>query len=179
MLKSFSSTLSTSSITGTLGVPNGGTGATTYPSGYILLGNGTSPVTTTNKFIFSDSLSTLYVGTGGTGATGNAIVLNGTNNSSNGSLILAQRNGANAWIFGDIQTALGSGTGIITYVYGANPTVWYNNGLQSLAINSNGTLSPLQAASAPAYQKGAIYFDTTLNKLRVGGATGWETITSI
>lgn len=34
-------------------------------------------------------------------------------------------------------------------------------------------------ALAPAYQKGAIYFDTTLNKLRVGGATAWETITSV
>lgn len=40
---------------------------------------------------------------------------------------------------------------------------------------------PVQAAtaSAPAYLKGAIYFDTTLNKLRVGGATAWETITSV
>jgi hypothetical protein len=40
---------------------------------------------------------------------------------------------------------------------------------------------PLQAttAGAPAYVKGALYFDTTLNKLRVGGATAWETITSI
>ena len=44
-----------------------------------------------------------------------------------------------------------------------------------------GTISPQQAttASAPAYVKGAIYFDTTLNKLRVGGATAWETITSV
>ena len=44
-----------------------------------------------------------------------------------------------------------------------------------------GTVSPQQAAtaSAPSYVKGAIYFDTTLNKLRVGGATGWETITSV
>jgi hypothetical protein len=33
-------------------------------------------------------------------------------------------------------------------------------------------------AGAPAYVKGALYFDTTLNKLRVGGATAWETITS-
>ena len=31
---------------------------------------------------------------------------------------------------------------------------------------------------APAYVKGALYFDTTLNKLRVGGATAWETVTS-
>lgn len=43
-----------------------------------------------------------------------------------------------------------------------------------------GTITPVQAttAGAPAYVKGAIYFDTTLNKLRVGGATAWETITS-
>ena len=34
-------------------------------------------------------------------------------------------------------------------------------------------------SSAPAYVKGAIYFDTTLNKLRIGGATAWETITSV
>lgn len=42
-------------------------------------------------------------------------------------------------------------------------------------------LFPQQHATsgAPAYVKGAIYFDTTLNKLRVGGATAWETITSV
>jgi len=44
-----------------------------------------------------------------------------------------------------------------------------------------GTISPQSAttASAPAYVKGAIYFDTTLNKLCVGGASAWETITSV
>lgn len=46
---------------------------------------------------------------------------------------------------------------------------------------SNVAFSPLQAttAAAPTYIKGAMYFDTTLNKLRIGGATGWETVTSI
>jgi hypothetical protein len=34
-------------------------------------------------------------------------------------------------------------------------------------------------AGAPAYVKGALYFDTTLNKLRVGGASAWETVTSV
>jgi hypothetical protein len=48
-----------------------------------------------------------------------------------------------------------------------------------LEINPSGTLMPFQASSAPAYVKGAIYFDTTLNKLRVGGVTAWETITSV
>jgi hypothetical protein len=36
----------------------------------------------------------------------------------------------------------------------------------------------LSTVSAPTYAKGVIYFDTTLNKLRVGGATAFETITS-
>jgi hypothetical protein len=47
-------------------------------------------------------------------------------------------------------------------------------------IDGKGLIYPLQAptASAPAYVKGALYFDTTLNKLRVGGATAWETVTS-
>lgn len=31
----------------------------------------------------------------------------------------------------------------------------------------------------PAYQKGRLYFDTTLNKLVIGGATAYETITSL
>jgi len=42
-----------------------------------------------------------------------------------------------------------------------------------------GYFKPPALASAPTYVKGAVYFDTTLNKLRVGGATTWETITSI
>ena len=48
------------------------------------------------------------------------------------------------------------------------------------ALSATGLIQPQQAptASAPTYVKGAIYFDTTLNKLRVGGAAGWETITS-
>jgi hypothetical protein len=49
------------------------------------------------------------------------------------------------------------------------------------SLNVTGLIYPQQAttALAPAYVKGAIYFDTTLNKLRVGGATAWETVTSI
>ena len=48
------------------------------------------------------------------------------------------------------------------------------------SITASGVIKPQQTptASAPAYVKGGIYFDTTLSKLRVGGATGWETVTS-
>lgn len=43
-----------------------------------------------------------------------------------------------------------------------------------------GLFLPEQAttAAAPAYVKGAMYFDLTLNKMRIGGASAWETVTS-
>lgn len=48
-------------------------------------------------------------------------------------------------------------------------------------VFSASNLSPPQftTAAAPAYAIGKWYFDTTLNKLRVGGATAWETVTSV
>ena len=48
-------------------------------------------------------------------------------------------------------------------------------------LNINGVFFPLASttAAAPAYALGGMYFDTTLNKLRIGGATTWETVTSI
>ena len=47
-------------------------------------------------------------------------------------------------------------------------------------ITAGGVFYPVQAitASAPSYVKGGVYFDTTLNKLRIGGASAWETVTS-
>lgn len=55
-----------------------------------------------------------------------------------------------------------------------------NSATTSASVTKAGLFYPVQAptASAPSYVKGAIYFDTTLNKLRVGGASAWETITS-
>lgn len=47
----------------------------------------------------------------------------------------------------------------------------------TLKLNASG-VGIFQSATAPVYQKGALYFDTTTNKLCVGGATAWETITS-
>ena len=51
----------------------------------------------------------------------------------------------------------------------------------NVLVNNNIVIKPLQAPtiSAPTYVKGGLYFDTTLNKLRVGGATVWETVTSV
>jgi hypothetical protein len=49
------------------------------------------------------------------------------------------------------------------------------------SIDHHGVFFPVQATTAnkPPYVKGGLYFDITLNKLRVGGATAWETITSV
>jgi hypothetical protein len=71
-----------------------------------------------------------------------------------------------------------TGSNFVVLSDGAGNVRQYFNG--SIAI-FNGTISPVQAttAAAPAYVKGAMYFDTTLNKLRIGGATGWETVTSV
>lgn len=56
-----------------------------------------------------------------------------------------------------------------------------NTGTSTMTLNTSGSLSIYQAttAAAPAYVKGAMYFDTTLNKFRIGGATTWETVTSV
>jgi hypothetical protein len=61
----------------------------------------------------------------------------------------------------------------------STPALTFNGATSSAVFR--GVIFPQQAAtgSAPSYVKGGLYFDTTLNKLRVGGATGWETITSI
>ncbi len=65
----------------------------------------------------------------------------------------------------------------------SGPTINFKNssGTFIAGINANGVFLPVQAAtaSAPTYVKGGIYFDLTLNKMRIGGASGWETITSI
>jgi hypothetical protein len=81
-----------------------------------------------------------------------------------------------------------------TYTLGTSSLYWSNTYTDKIFVNSTATIDgatagqlkvtglfmPVQAttAGAPAYVKGAMYFDTTLNKLRIGGATAWETVTS-
>ena len=79
-----------------------------------------------------------------------------------------------------------SGTDWIMYQPASSNTLtWFGNSVNRMTLDTSGnlattgTISPQQTGTAPTYVKGAIYFDTTLNKLRVGGATGWETITSV
>jgi hypothetical protein len=54
-----------------------------------------------------------------------------------------------------------------------------DNGFYTVFGASNVSPPQFTTALAPAYAIGKWYFDTTLNKLRVGGAAGWETVTSV
>lgn len=53
-----------SGVTGTLPVANGGTGATTFTANRVLLGNGTSAITTSSNLSFNTSTNLLTVGGG-------------------------------------------------------------------------------------------------------------------
>lgn len=88
-----------------------------------------------------------------------------------------QRNNSDAWLIYDAGSSSlfvrDSVNGVMTLEL--DPGAGANG---KVALGS--VLFPVQAAtiSAPNYVKGGLYFDTTLNKLRVGGATAWETVTS-
>jgi hypothetical protein len=97
----------------------------------------------------------------------------------NGGTAVLTDTGATTSVFGrtgDVIAQTGDYAAFYVPYTGANAGVDLNT--QTL---KSGVFFPLQAAtvSAPAYVKGGMYFDTTLNKLRIGGATAWETVTSI
>ena len=55
---------------------------------------------------------------------------------------------------------------------------------QSVSDNSTSAyaIPSYPTAKAPTWSAnaiGGVYFDTTLNKLRIAGAAGWETVTSV
>ena len=138
-----------------------------------------------------------------TAAAGKFTTLNATGNvtfqKTSGNTLLVENTASTANVVLSLKQTTGtftSGINASTIYYddtASRETVWYSNGIERLRIynsggllvtgtlTSTGTISPQQAttAGAPTYVKGAIYFDTTLNKLRVGGATAWETITSV
>jgi hypothetical protein len=92
------------------------------------------------------------VGTGGTGALNGVITINGSSNASYGSIIVGQRNSSNTWAIGDTPAAIGSGTGMISYVYGANPWIVYTNNVERFRINSTGGITSSDLADAVGYK---------------------------
>lgn len=123
---------------------------------------------TLKEFSIFQYTSGVYIDSSGSStATNNGIYFRvGNTNSSNGSLISAMAILSNGNI--------GIGTVGPAQLLSVGPNSEFN-------VRSTGVMFPVQAptASAPTYVKGGVYFDTTLNKLRVGGATAWETVTSV
>jgi hypothetical protein len=131
MLKSLSTTLQTSSITGTLGVSNGGSGLGSLGAGYIPYGNGTSPYNYTSNLFF-DGVNL------GVGTSGNPFGLISAQQNG-GNSIVARYNSSNARA--GIYTAGGSGSVFfgsnLSYSSG-NVFNYDQNGLAYTIGNPNG-----------------------------------------
>lgn len=147
---------STKSLNGTVNYTITNANAGISAESAIILSNGTNSL----KLVQTGTGATTY----GASYTGYAII---QSTAANGYVLMANTAGAH------LKIAAGQ--------LAAN----FDFSITGLAItgelSTTALIKPQQAttAGAPAYVKGAIYFDTTLNKLRVGGATAWETITSV
>ena len=62
------------------------------------------------------------------------------NAGTGGAALLGRISGSNTWLIGDTITAVGTGTGLINYVYGANPWLVYINNVERARIDSSGNL---------------------------------------
>ena len=103
--------------------------------------------------------------------------------------LLINAGGVFAGISGTVGAPLWSNPNGVSGIYFTSTGQVVNvsaNGVAALTLSSTvatfgGIIKPVQATTggAPAYVLGALYFDTTLNKLRVGGASAWETVTSV
>ena len=81
------------------------------------------------------------IGSGGTTNQATELRLEGTSNAGNGAYLRGRRGGSSSFLIGDTAGALGSGTGVINYVYGSNPWTVYTNGDERLTVNGNGDIS--------------------------------------
>ena len=145
---------------------------TTVDSG-ALLQVGTNTSTSAGGMVFGTDTSLYRDGAGGLSLS-----------AASGSATLALREGPTR--VGYILTSTGTSSLRVAADSGYSMTL-FSSGALALTLDTSqnatfaGFVRPVNVAtaSAPAYAKGVIYFDTTLNKLRVGGATAFETITSV
>ena len=80
------------------------------------------------------------IGLGGTANQATELRLEGTSNAANGAYLRGRRGGSSSFLIGDAAGALGSGTGLINYVYGANPWLVYTNATERMRIDSAGNV---------------------------------------
>ena len=121
----------------------------TFTSNYIPFGQGTTTLNQSAALTFD---GTNFATTGNATLGGGSGAKNLTFNTGTGSYILGKLGGSNTYLIGDTVQALGSGTGFITYVYGANPILWVTGSGEAMRINASnsllvGTTTSLQSTS--------------------------------
>ena len=167
------------SVTGSPKTVNIGTSATAGGNVAVNIGKavGTSTTTINGAVTLSATTQAIDIGTSQTSGT---VIVGGT--GATGTISLGRSTGAQTVNIATGVTAA-STTKAVNIGTAGNATSTTNIAIGSATGTStttvNGYFKPPALASAPTYVKGAVYFDTTLNKLRVGGATTWETITSV
>jgi len=95
----------------------------------------------------------LTVGSG----SGSSTAVQYLNAGSGGSALLGRISGNNTWFIGDTVAALGSGTGMLNFIYGANPWIVYLNNAERMRIDASGNvLAGLTSASGLTAGGGSI-----------------------
>jgi endosialidase-like protein len=193
----FSGAGTTETLTGTLDVANGGTGAVTFTSHGVLLGNSTGAVAATTAgttgqvltgvtggaptFQTPASTSITVTGDSGGGLTGNSFTFtggttgltfsgSGTTETLTGTLGVANGGTGAATLTGIL---IGNGTSAVT----ANPITQYDT-LIGGASNAITSVAPSSTAGIPLVSGGAAANPSYTTAVVAGGGTGATTLTS-
>ena len=138
----------TSNVTGTLPVANGGTGATSLTSGYLVKGNGASAASAS---IVYDNGTNVGVGTSAPlsklhvngAAAGGGIIAFVTNTDATGFTSTSFGDGTNTkgqiWV-GNASYASFGGAGSMNYSANSGPHVWYTNYSERMRLDASGNL---------------------------------------
>lgn len=137
--------LDTDTVTGTLPVSNGGTGATTFTAGNLLIGSGTDPVTTDSGLAWNSATDTLTVG-GATLATGNDGTVTLSTSTANADIIIAPNGTGSVTLSTNSIIFDSDGDGIVESAAGDTMTIRGDAGL-ILESTTNGISMVLPAGT--------------------------------
>jgi hypothetical protein len=137
--------LDTDTVTGTLPVSNGGTGATTFTAGNLLIGSGTDPVTTDSGLSWNSGTETLTVG-GATLATGNDGTVTLSTSTANADIVIAPNGTGSVTLSTNSIIFDSDGDGIVESAAGDTMTIRGDAGL-ILESTTNGISMVLPAGT--------------------------------
>ena len=89
-----------------------------------------------------DTSGNLTLGVGAASAPV-GLYINGGSSGASGPVIFGQASASNEWLISSLRSVAGAGAGLggmVDYVYGAYPRVFYTNGLERLRIDSSGNV---------------------------------------